>query len=176
MRATHLRQTAGLALALAALSTMISVRAQDRPPAGAATAGQPRSHIPTIEELANSTDPAAQTFRRVCTQCHPPDRIFEVRRTGAEWEEEMMKMLTKGAQGTENELQMVFFYLVQNCGKVYINSAQADEIAGVLALPPEAGQAIVRYRGQNGPFKDFAALSKVPGIDLSHVVPDSVVY
>jgi len=88
----------------------------------------------------------------------------------------MMKMLTKGAQGTENELQTVFFFLVQNCGKVYINNAAADEIAGVLALPQAAGQAIVAYRGENGPFADLAALSKVPGVDLSQVTPDAIVF
>ena len=69
-----------------------------------------------------------------------------MRRTGAEWEEVLTKMIEKGATGTEKEFETVYGYLLRNFGKLNINAARPDEIAMVLGLSEKEAQAIVAYR------------------------------
>jgi competence protein ComEA len=88
-----------------------------------------------------------------------------MRRTKADWEDVINKMIEKGASGTDKEFETVFDYLTRTYGKVYINSAKAEEIAAVLTLSKKDADAIVSFRTANGPFKDFDAVKKVPEID-----------
>ena len=60
----------------------------------------------------------------------------------------------------------VFGYLRRHYGKVYINSASAEEITTTLGLPDKAANAIVAYRKANGNFQDFDAVKKVPNVDV----------
>jgi len=89
-----------------------------------------------------------------------------VPKTKAEWEDVLTKMIEKGATGSEKELEAVFDYLVRSYGKVFINTAKADEIAAVLSLSPKDAEAIVAFRTANGKFADFDAVRKVPNIDV----------
>ena len=153
----------------AALAAAGIVRGQD--------VGQiPADASPREVEIYQSTDPAVVTFRSVCVKCHTPDRVLTVRRTGAEWEETIAKMLTKGASGTDDELQTIFYYLVGTFGKVHINSAGAEEIAAVLGLSPDTSAALVRVRGQRGAFRTMSDLGHVRGVDPAKVSADAVVF
>ena len=131
---------------------------------------------PEAFDPLTSTDPGAATFRTVCVMCHPPDRIVGTRRTAFEWEEIIEKMLTKGAKGTDQELQTVFLFLVQRYGKVNINTAPADEIATVLAVPSERGEAIVQYRSGHGRFTDVDSVRKVPGLEDAKLELDAFIF
>lgn len=111
-------------------------------------------------------DPAHELFMRTCNKCHDASRITSVRRTKTEWHEVLTKMIALGAAGSEDEFETIFEYLRRYYGKVYINSATADEITTTIALSEKDADAILAYRKANGPFKDFDALKKVPGIDV----------
>jgi competence protein ComEA len=113
-----------------------------------------------------SDDPAAGLFVRMCGECHDTSRISSTRRTRADWEDQIGKMIEQGAKGTDKEFEIVIGYLLRTFGKVYINSAKADEIVAVLTLSQKDADAIVAYRAANGRFVDFDALKKVPGIDV----------
>ena len=111
-------------------------------------------------------DPATGLFARMCGDCHDSERVVSLRRTRPDWEDVLKKMIEKGATGSEKEFETVFDYLVRTYGKVYINSAKADEIVAVLGLSKKDSDAIVAYRATNGSFADFDAVKKVPDIDL----------
>ena len=109
---------------------------------------------------------AAGLFVRMCNECHDAARISSTRRTRTDWEGQIGQMIEKGAKGTDKEFETVIGYLLRTFGKVYINSAMADEIVAVLTLSQKDADTIVAYRAANGKFVDFDALKRVPGIDM----------
>lgn len=115
---------------------------------------------------AAADDPAAPVFTETCGKCHDAARIVAMRRTSAEWEDIIKKMIEKGAPGTEKDFETVFDYLLRHYGKVNVNAAPANEIVTILGLSEKDAKGIVAYRESKGPFADFEALKKVPEIDL----------
>jgi competence ComEA-like helix-hairpin-helix protein len=136
------------------LTVTVGLRAT---PAGQATGPQPPAKI---------EDPSTGLFVRMCNECHDAARIVSPRRTRADWEDILNKMIEKGASGSDADFENVFGYLQRNYGTVAVNRAPADEIAVVLSLSTKDAEAIVSFRKANGPFADFEALKKVPNIDL----------
>jgi competence protein ComEA len=110
-------------------------------------------------------DPGAQEFQAVCAKCHPPDRIVAARRTKTQWEETLDKMTKLGAPITDDNYDLLMSFLVHHYGKVNVNRSVAADIAEALGLTTEEAQAIVKFRDDNGPFADFDAVTKVPGVD-----------
>ena len=102
----------------------------------------------------------------MCGECHDGERIVSKRRTKADWQDVLRKMIEEGALGTEKDFQTVFEYLLLYYGRVYVNDARADDLAMTLGLSKKDAEAIVAFRTKNGPFADFDALRKVPEIDL----------
>lgn len=113
----------------------------------------------------SSDDPGAQEFQAVCSKCHPPDRIVAARRTKTQWEETLDKMTKLGAPITDDNFDILLSYLVHHYGKVNVNRSAATDIADAVGLTAEEAQKIVKYRDENGPFADFDALAKVPGLN-----------
>ena len=59
-------------------------------------------------------------------------------------------------------------YLAQMFGKdskVYVNTAPFEELKAVFGLTVEETNAVISYRKDNGSFKSWRDLQKVPGID-----------
>jgi competence protein ComEA len=112
-----------------------------------------------------AADADAQEFQAVCSKCHPPDRIVAARRTKTQWEETLDKMTKLGAPITDDNYDLLMSFLVHHYGKVNINRSVAADIAEAVGLTTEEAQAIVKYRDENGPFADFDAVAKVPGVD-----------
>lgn len=111
-------------------------------------------------------DPDTELFIFTCNRCHDASRITARRRTKTEWHEVLMKMISLGATGSEEDFETIFGYLRRHYGKVYINAAPADEMTTSLGLSARDAEAVIAYRNANGPFQDFEALKKVPGIDV----------
>ena len=111
-------------------------------------------------------DIPALAFQRVCSSCHPPDRILATRRTRTQWEEVIQKMIDRGAQGTDEDFTAAELYLLRISGRVNVNRAVSKDLVDVLGLTEKEADAIAEYRKANGDFKDFDELSKVFGIDL----------
>jgi competence protein ComEA len=111
-------------------------------------------------------DPANELFMQTCNRCHDAARITALRRTKTEWEEIINKMIERGATGSEDDFMTVFGFLRRHYGKVYINTAPAEELTTTLGLTNKDADAIVTYRKANGNFADFDAVKKVPNIDV----------
>jgi competence protein ComEA len=114
-----------------------------------------------------SDDAGAQEFQAVCAKCHPPDRIVAARRTRTQWEETLEKMTKLGAPITDDNYDILLSYLVHRYGKVNVNRSTAADIADAVGLTADEAQKIVKYRDDHGPFADFDALAKVPGVDAA---------
>ena len=90
-------------------------------------------------------------------------------------------MVSRGAQGTDDEFNRVVKYLAANFGpnspggttkpaataKVNVNQASEKDLTATLGLTAADAQAIVHYRDTTGKFKDWNDLAKVPNIDTA---------
>jgi competence ComEA-like helix-hairpin-helix protein len=144
--------TASLWLAAIVFSARVSLDARAQAPA------------PSVADEAG-----AALFVKMCSECHDSKRIVSQRRTSADWEDTLRKMIEEGAEGTAKDFETVFGYLVRTYGKVFINTAKADEIKAVLGLTAAEADAVVSYRTSNGAFADIEAVKKVPAIDVKKV-------
>jgi competence ComEA-like helix-hairpin-helix protein len=127
---------------------------------------------PQAQAAAGSLSPEDQQgsdlLMMMCTSCH--DASFaDTRRTKADWQDVISKMIEYGASGDPKDFATVHAYLVRNHGLLNINDAPSDEIAMGLGLTAKDADAIVAFRMANGKFADLEAVKKVPGIDLKAV-------
>jgi hypothetical protein len=148
----------GVAL-LSVLVTAVTMAQEPAQPPAAPPAATPGA------QMVLATGPGADVFQRVCVLCHPPDRIVSVRRTKTEWEEVLDKMIARGAQVNDDNYGTIENYLLRSYGKVNVNRAVKDDLVLVGGLTPDEAEASQVPR-RNGPFADFAALGKLPGLDL----------
>jgi competence protein ComEA len=106
-------------------------------------------------------------FARICGQCHSVDIIITKTNTADGWAAVVDDMVSRGADGTDDELSLVIQYLAAHFGpKVKVNKASAEEISTTLDLPSADAEAIVHYRNTVGAFKAWSDLAKVPHIDI----------
>ena len=120
------------------------------------------------QEQADETskDPAFPVFTNVCIKCHPKERVTVMRRTRPQWEEVINTMITvRGAQISDDDFDTVLGFLARQYGRVNVNRAPAGDMVEVLHISESIAGGIVSYRREHGPFEDFDALAKVPGVD-----------
>jgi competence ComEA-like helix-hairpin-helix protein len=116
---------------------------------------------------SQADDAGAALLARMCNRCHESARIVEKRRVRSDWQDVLLKMIEKGAEGGEQDFEALFAYLVVTYGQIYINQAPPDEMVAVLGVTPSEAEAIAKYRAANGSFADFNAILKVPGVNAS---------
>jgi competence ComEA-like helix-hairpin-helix protein len=106
-------------------------------------------------------------FMRVCGDCHGVDVVIKISNTPDGWAAVVDDMVSRGAQGTQDDFDLVSRYLAANFGpKVNVNKATEKELSMVLGLSSDDARAIVHYRETLGNFKDWGDLEKVPHIDM----------
>ena len=150
---------------LSVLVSAIGITAQapvEPAPAPAQTPGAPAAG----GQFVLATGPGADVFQRVCVLCHTPERIVANRKTRTEWEEVIDKMITRGAQVNDDNYGPIEDYLLRNYGRVNVNKGSKDDLVLIAGVTDTEADAIIKARTENGPFADFAALGKVPGLDL----------
>jgi len=118
--------------------------------------------------------PGKQETQKVCSQCHELERSVSLRQDRDGWKATMNKMVSLGAQGTEDEFEAAFEYLARNypadrVPKVNVNKATAIELEAGLTLRRSQSAAVIAFRTRNGPFKSIEDLKKVPGIDAAYI-------
>ena len=111
--------------------------------------------------------PAKKIVEKVCSACHDAGTATGERHTKAGWDAVIDAMANRGARATDQEFDAIVAYLTKYFGPVNINQATAEDIAKALNIDPKQAEAILRYRAENGEFKDLDALKKVPGVDAS---------
>jgi len=112
-------------------------------------------------------------FTRVCGQCHGVEVVIKNVATPDGWAAIVDDMVSKGAQGTDDDFELVTKYLSTNFGpKTNINKASEKELSASLGLSSADAQAIVHYRETSGLFKDWSDLEKVPNIDIKKLASE----
>ena len=116
--------------------------------------------------------PGKALVGRICSGCHEVGVFTDNHATREHWAAVVDDMVSRGAEGTDEEINQVVEYLSKNFGpakaagqKVNVNKASAEELAKTLAISQADAGAIVQYRAKNGNFKNLEALKSVPGID-----------
>jgi competence protein ComEA len=118
--------------------------------------------------------PGKTVVQRMCTPCHGLDSVVRARMTKDRWSKVVDEMVSRGAIGTDDEVDQVVDYLAAHFGpanikKVNVNKADTSELTTVLGISASDANAILAYRTQNGTFKNWGDLAKVPGIDTKKI-------
>ena len=101
---------------------------------------------------------------KACASCHEIETAIGSRRTKLGWQQSVDDMVSRGAEGSREEMDAVVAYLTTYFGKVNVNTATVQDLEKVLGLSGQEAQAIVSYREHNTKIKDFDELRKVPGV------------
>ena len=94
----------------------------------------------------------------VCGKCHAAETVASVRHTPEAWREVIARMVTAGAQGSEQELETVARYLSTHFAAAVqkpldLNTAPAVELESVAGLLRKEAAALIAHREKNGPCK-----------------------
>jgi competence ComEA-like helix-hairpin-helix protein len=121
---------------------------------------------------------------RTCKNCHALKVVTSKRATKEQWSALVDQMVSRGADLSDDEIDVVVDYLAKNfalkgapeapAGKnflsqqdiesINVNQATANELAAVLHLPLEQSRALVAYRDAHGNFKSWHELASIPGV------------
>ena len=113
---------------------------------------------------AAGPDSDLDAVKVVCARCHMIAVFLNKPRSWERWNDVFADMTKRGATGTDDQLERVTRFFLENLTLININTSQAEELAGVLGVSDEVAQAIMARR-ERQPFADIAQLRAVPGID-----------
>lgn len=116
--------------------------------------------------------PGKPALVKVCGECHGFEGIRKQRLNKDDWSDKIGEMVEHGAKGTDEEMAALLDYLTQTFGKdsrIWMNTAPFSELKAVLKLTNAEADAIIEYRKQNGDFKQWSDVVKVPGLDQKKV-------
>lgn len=113
---------------------------------------------------AADPDPNLEAVQTVCGRCHTTAVFLDKPRAWDRWNDVFADMTQRGASGTDEQLERVTTYFLENLTFVNVNTSPADEIAGVLGVGDDVAGAIIASR-QRQPFANLAELRAVPGVD-----------
>jgi len=129
----------------------------------AALAALSVAFVPGTAPAADS-DPNLQAVQEVCGKCHVVSVFMKQARSWDRWNDVFADMTQCGAKETDEQLERVTTYFLENLTLVNINSSPADELAWVLGVRDEMAQDIIARR-QRQPFTGLAELRAVRGVD-----------
>jgi competence protein ComEA len=113
--------------------------------------------------------PGKAEVLKLCLDCHDQDTITVENRTKEGWKKTVAKMVERGAEGTDEQFDLVVNYLAKNFGRINVNKASAEEIVAGIDFSAKEAAAIVAYREKNGAYKDWKDLKNVDGLDGARV-------
>ncbi len=108
----------------------------------------------------------SQSVNAVCGKCHGMQLVMDSPMDYDSWHDIVQKMLDRGADATDDQLQDIMDWLHHTLTTINVNSADPDELQLVLDVTPQVARDIVARRTAHR-FADLADLKSVPGIDSS---------
>jgi hypothetical protein len=137
-----------LAIALFCLAFYSAARAQDLPPGKGG-------------EILNNN----------CGGCHGLNRTTSSGKNKEDWKSTVDRMMSKGADVKPEEEDVLIAYLAKYYGEdVNVNTASAKDLQEQLDITAAEADAMVKARAA-APFKAFADLGKVTGLDIKKLEP-----
>jgi competence protein ComEA len=116
--------------------------------------------------------PGKDLVEVICSSCHDIVRITATHGSKKEWEAKVLEMLQEETDVTQDERDRIVDYLSKSFPKlapINVNKSAAKDLESALNLTAKEAEAIVRYRQENGNFKNAADLKKVPGLDPAKI-------
>jgi competence protein ComEA len=117
--------------------------------------------------------PGKETMQRVCSGCHGAEVVLGKRLSRDGWNQVVVNMIQRGAQGSDDDFADIVDYLTNSVSakgqRINHNKATAKELQAALDIPDKAADAILRYREEKGDFKTIDDLKKVPGLDAAKI-------
>ena len=109
-------------------------------------------------------------YEKICGSCHGTDVVFKTRTTKDKWKNTVDEMASRGAEGTDEQLDTIIDYLAKCFGpRVNVNKATAKELETQFELATKEAESIVQYRMDKGDFKDVAGLKSVAGLNYAKI-------
>jgi competence protein ComEA len=107
-------------------------------------------------------------------KCHSPNIILASGQDRTGWENTIIKMVSLGANGSDEDFTDIADYLTANfppstVQKIFVNMATAKQFAAIFEISEADGKAIVDYRDKQKGFKSLDDMKKVPNIDAKKV-------
>lgn len=115
---------------------------------------------------AADPDPNLEAVQTVCGRCHTITVFLDKPRSWDRWNDIFADMTQRGASGTDEQLERVTTYFLENLTVVNVNTSPSEEIAGVLGVGNDVAAAIIATR-QRQPFASLSELRAVPGVDAA---------
>jgi len=114
--------------------------------------------------------PGREQTQKLCSDCHELERSISLRQDRDGWKATLNKMISLGAQGTEEEFAAALDYLswnypAQALPPLNVNTAKAIDFETRLSLRRSEAAAVIEYRAKHGSFKSIDDLKGVPGVD-----------
>lgn len=126
---------------------------------------------------------------RTCKNCHALKVVTSKRATKEQWSALVDQMVSRGADLSDDEIDIVVNYLAKNFAlhsppaspakknflaqqdieSVNVNQASATELAAVLNLSPQQSREIVSYREAHAKFKNWRDVAAVPGLGSKEI-------
>jgi competence ComEA-like helix-hairpin-helix protein len=114
--------------------------------------------------------PGRDVTVQLCGNCHDVEVVRQYHQEKSAWTDTISQMVEKGLVATDDQLNTILEYLVKNFGPpVNVNKATASELEKKLEITTNEAAAIVKYRGEKGPFKEIDDLKKVPDLDFKKI-------
>lgn len=114
--------------------------------------------------------PGREQTQKLCSDCHELGRSISLRQDRDGWKATLNKMISLGAQGTEEEFSAALDYLSRNypaqaLPPLNVNTAKAIDFETRLSMRRSEAAAVIEYRAKHGDFKSIDDLKRVPGVD-----------
>ncbi len=124
--------------------------------------------VPVLQAEGYAGRPRQGYLEKVCTACHDLGPVTSMAGTAEIWQSVIDDMKGRGADGTDADFKSIVVYLAKSYGPpVKINTDTAKDIETNLGVTTAEAAAIVKYRTDKGPFKAWADVAKVPGLDAA---------
>lgn len=112
--------------------------------------------------------------QKLCSDCHELERSISLRQDRDGWKATLNKMISLGAQGSEEEFSVVLDYLSRNypaqqLPPLNVNTAKAIDFETRLSLRRSEAAAVIEYRTTHGSFRSIDDLKKVKGVDPAKI-------
>jgi hypothetical protein len=113
---------------------------------------------------AADANPDREAVEAVCGHCHTTAVFLNKPRSWDRWNDVFADMTQRGANGTDDQLERVTRYFLENLTLVNVNTSGSEELAGVLGVSEEVAQAIIERR-QRRRFDNIAELRAFRGVN-----------
>jgi hypothetical protein len=107
-------------------------------------------------------------FVHNCTACHRADMVTRVKKTPDEWRKSVDEMASRGTDGSKEDLDNAYLYLVKNYSKDGSDAAPTAQPATVSG--PPSGSSLLKFSDLARYFVSFPAVRDAASLSNTNSV------